>query len=49
MTYTSLILCKISISVTAALGLYLCTTLCGQLTLGSAGFMAKPTSAAGGR
>ena len=40
MTYTSLILCKISISVIAALGLYLCTALCGQLSLGSAGFMA---------
>lgn len=39
MTYTSLILCKISISVIAAVGLYLCTTLCGQLSLGSAGFM----------
>ncbi len=40
MTYTSLILSKISISVISALGLYLCTTLCGQLSLGSAGFMA---------
>ena len=39
MTYSSLVLCKISISVIAALGLYLCTTLCGQLSLGSAGFM----------
>ena len=40
MTYTSLILCKISISAIAALGLYLCTTLCGQLSLGTAGFIA---------
>ena len=40
MTYTSLIICKISISVISALGLYLCTTLCGQLSLGSAGIMA---------
>ena len=40
MTYTSLIISKISISVIAALGLYLCTTLCGQLSLGSAGIMA---------
>ncbi len=39
MTYTSLILCKISVAVTSALGLYLCTTLCGQLSLGTAGFM----------
>ena len=49
MTYTGLILSKISISVILALGLYLCTGLCGQLSLGTAGFMAKPTSAAGGR
>lgn len=40
MTYPALILCKISISVISALGLYLCTILCGQLSLGSAGFMA---------
>lgn len=39
MTYTSLILCKISVAVISALGLYLCTTLCGQLSLGTAGFM----------
>ena len=39
MTYISLILCKISVAVTSALGLYLCTTLCGQLSLGTAGFM----------
>lgn len=39
MTYTSLIICKISVAVTSALGLYLCTTLCGQLSLGTAGFM----------
>ena len=39
MTYFSLILSKISISVISALGLYLSTTLCGQLSLGSAGFM----------
>ena len=40
MTYLALILCKISVSVTSALGLYLCTTLCGQLSLGTAGFIA---------
>ena len=40
MTYSSLVLCKISISVISALGLYLCTTLCGQLSLGTAGFIA---------
>ena len=39
MTYLSLIISKISISVILALGLYLCTTLCGQLSLGTAGFM----------
>lgn len=39
MTYLALVLCKISVAVTAALGLYLCTTLCGQLSLGTAGFM----------
>ena len=49
MSYISLILSKISIAVIMALGLYLCTTLCGQLSLGSAGFMAKPTSVSGGQ
>ena len=39
MTYLALTLCKISVAVTSALGLYLCTTLCGQLSLGTAGFM----------
>ena len=40
MTYLSLVVSKISVSVISALGLYICTTLCGQLSLGSAGFMA---------
>ena len=40
MTYITLTLCKISVAVTSALGLYLCTTLCGQLSLGTAGFVA---------
>ena len=49
MTYLSLVVSKISVSVTSALGLYFCTSLCGQLSLGSAGFMAKPTSVSGGQ
>lgn len=40
MTYSALILCKLAVSVVSALGLYLCATLCGRLSLGSAGFMA---------
>ena len=39
MTYITLTLCKISVAVILSLGLYLCTTLCGQLSLGTAGFM----------
>lgn len=40
MSYISLSLCKIAVSVIAALSLYLCSVLCGQLSLGHAGFMA---------